>query len=429
MNIRAVAVLVGFGFGAAVSMVRPAVAAACVTSIAHRGNAYYGSPIENSMEAFRKSYAVGSRWVESDMQFTVDDVPVLMHPRTVDTVTNGTGAVAGMTAAYFTSLLMKDGVQHPPTLDELLNLVRSNDSYRAMVELKTLLTPAQEQILLTKLQGLEDRVYLNAFDTRLSSLQNLKAANSLLHTSLLAYAPVLPSPAGIEAQDIEYTGLTATSVSQLHAAGLKVRAWTPNSTTTWNKLGSYGVDGIITNKVQALVTWVGTACQADNNPDVDPEPTTREFVANSSFETDLSGWSTATSTSQNSRVAGGYDGAYAARSVNAAASTGKHGLAGKPIDGITATTVAGGVYTASTWVKPDFVGQKISLYVRETDATRVTVNSSTVTLTATTTEWQPLTSTYTASQSGSSISLHVFASNSASNTGFTLDLISFTTPL
>jgi outer membrane biosynthesis protein TonB len=163
-----------------------------------------------------------------------------------------------------------------------------------------------------------------------------------------------------------------------------------------------------------------------------PTPAVQEYVTNQSLETDLTGWTgVQSSVSVSTRVAGGYDGSYAIRSVNNSNSTTSNGFISKPhwLDGTTGkATLAGKVYTGSVWVKPDFVGQKVNLYLREMDSNKNTVSSTTVVLTAHSTGWQQMINPYTAHGSGNALGFYVFASNSAAHTGFNADLLSLTTP-
>ena len=77
--------------------IQPASAALpCPTAIAHRGNAYPGGPPESSIGAFNAAFSAGATWVETDVRFTKDGVPVLMHDSTVDRTTTGTGTVTGL---------------------------------------------------------------------------------------------------------------------------------------------------------------------------------------------------------------------------------------------------------------------------------------------------------------------------------------------
>lgn len=57
--------------------------------IAHRG---YGNP-ENSLKAYQSAYDAGFKYVETDVRFTKDNVPVCIHDTGVDRLSNGTGLV------------------------------------------------------------------------------------------------------------------------------------------------------------------------------------------------------------------------------------------------------------------------------------------------------------------------------------------------
>ena len=242
----------------------------CPTAIAHRGNAVYGGPAENSLGAFQSAFASGATWVETDVLFTSDNVPVLMHDSTVDRTTTGTGAVSGMTAAQFSALTMNDG-QQPPTLEQALDLVRADPARRMVMEVKGYPTAAQEQVLLDTLAGLEDRVHVNAFANRLPSVQRLKAANPALRTSLIGYNPVLPAPVGMTGEDLEFSYVTAEKVQDMKAAGLAVRVWVPNTVTAWRNARAMGVDAVMTNSTAAYVAWAATECPAPPAP-VDQGP-------------------------------------------------------------------------------------------------------------------------------------------------------------
>jgi glycerophosphoryl diester phosphodiesterase len=400
-----------------------AAAAPCPTGIAHRGNTTSGGPAENSVNAFNASFAAGSKWVESDVHFTSDSVPVIMHDATVDAMTNGTGPIAGMTAAQFRALTLPDG-QHPPTLDQLLAVITAASGRNLLLEVKAAgVTAAQEQILLTKLRGLESRVHVMAFANRFPTVQHLKAADPSLTVEILGYDPIVPAPVGVVSENLEYTYVTTARVADLHYRGQAVKAWVANSSTAWASLRQMGVDAIITNKVADYLHWAATACPSST-------PGVQEFVTNRSVETDLTGWTgTWSANSVTSRVSGGYDGSYAIRSVNSSSAAAQHGFTSKPetLDGTTNATVAGKAYTASVWVKPDLAGQKLNLYVRERNAAGTTVGSKTAVLTAAT-GWQQLVAGYTSVGSGNRISLTVWSTTSASNQGFTADALSFTTP-
>ena len=66
-----------------------------IHSINHRGANTYAP--ENTMSAFRISKELGFDMVECDVDFTADNVPVIIHDSTVDRTSNGTGEVHSFT--------------------------------------------------------------------------------------------------------------------------------------------------------------------------------------------------------------------------------------------------------------------------------------------------------------------------------------------
>ena len=163
-----------------------------------------------------------------------------------------------------------------------------------------------------------------------------------------------------------------------------------------------------------------------------PVPTIVEFITNKSIEADLTGWTGVyNATSTNTRVAGGYEGAFSLRSINKASAAGAIGFIDKPrwLDGSAGKmTAAGKVYTGSLWVKSDAVGLKVNLYLREMTSSGATAGSKTFGITTTSTGWVQLKGDYTATSSGNSIGYYVYASNAAAGKGFNADLLSLTTP-
>lgn len=73
-----------------------------MVSINHRG--WYQAP-ENTLSAYRESYNHGFKYVECDVQFTKDGIPVLLHDDTIDRTSNGSGTLSQMT---YTELLQYD---------------------------------------------------------------------------------------------------------------------------------------------------------------------------------------------------------------------------------------------------------------------------------------------------------------------------------
>ncbi len=95
--------------------------------VAHRG--FNERAPENSIPAIQEAIDYGAAYVELDIRFTKDGVPVLMHDATVNRTTLGTGKVADMTVEEFQQLELRSrwkkhrGI-HPPTFEEALQVMQ-----------------------------------------------------------------------------------------------------------------------------------------------------------------------------------------------------------------------------------------------------------------------------------------------------------------
>ena len=90
-----------------------------VLRIGHRGAA--GHAPENTLASIEKAIALGADLVELDVQRTRDGYLVIIHDKTVDRTTDGTGSVSRMTLATLRTLHAGDG-QRVPTLEEALQV-------------------------------------------------------------------------------------------------------------------------------------------------------------------------------------------------------------------------------------------------------------------------------------------------------------------
>lgn len=115
--------------GAVRQAVAPSVCLSAPESIAV--SAHRGGPVgpENSLAAMRASIAAGVAILELDVALTRDGAVVLLHDRTLDRTTTGTGPVALATLAGLRDLRLKDRsgqvTDEPlPTLTEALALAR-----------------------------------------------------------------------------------------------------------------------------------------------------------------------------------------------------------------------------------------------------------------------------------------------------------------
>ena len=151
--------------------------------IAHRG-AKNRAP-ENTLAAINEAARCGAGWVELDVQLTEDKVPVIIHDRTLDRTTNGSGELKSVDSNSLTSLdagywfdARYKGEKVPLLIDALdlcqvLNL-------GVNLELKTYGTSIYNTALRTLSvvnefgRGFDEKLLFSSFDTEvLSTLKNL----------------------------------------------------------------------------------------------------------------------------------------------------------------------------------------------------------------------------------------------------------------
>jgi len=145
-----------------------------IKSINHRGFNLLAP--ENTLEAYRLSYLQGFKYVECDISFTKDGIPVLLHDDTIDRTSNGTGAIKDLTLAEarqydYGSWFSAEwaGVQIP-TLEEFLMLCKEYNLH-PYIEIKWnnsfSLTDAQAKVLVDLVEtcGMTGNVSYISFNT------------------------------------------------------------------------------------------------------------------------------------------------------------------------------------------------------------------------------------------------------------------------
>src|SRR5579875_2048567 len=86
-------------------------------AVAHRGGA--GLAAENTLEAFSRSYALGVRYLETDVRCTSDGRVVAFHDARLERATPARGRVRDRTLAQLTALRVH-GAGRVVALDEVL---------------------------------------------------------------------------------------------------------------------------------------------------------------------------------------------------------------------------------------------------------------------------------------------------------------------
>ncbi len=173
----------------------------------------------------------------------------------------------------------------------------------------------------------------------------------------------------------------------------------------------------------------GSVCAATDTDTVPgPPPTTTQYIANQSVETNNTGWTGLyNSVSRSSRVTNdAYDGTASLQAVRATTTQGSAGINAKPSP--VGATTAGLSYAGSVWVRSQTPGQSLVLLVREVNATGGGVGSSTAKITTADTLWHRLGTTYVAKASGNTLAFSVYGTNIAANGWFHMDQMSLVSP-
>lgn len=216
------------------------------------------------MAAFRKAVELGATFIETDLQLTRDSYLVALHDATLDRTTNGRGSVREHTleelraldaGAWFGPQFAGERI---PTLKEILEFALEADVV-FYLEVKAAGTWGVEHALVNVLR--EARVAAHtavlSFDQR--ALANVQRHDPTLICGLLFDKP-LESPVDV-AWEVGARQLapradvvTAEMVQQAHASGLQVVTWTVNEPADMRRALAAGVDGIMTDYPDRLVS-------------------------------------------------------------------------------------------------------------------------------------------------------------------------------
>jgi glycerophosphoryl diester phosphodiesterase len=245
---------------------------AFVRGVAHRG--YSITAPENTLPAYRLAKKMGFSYVECDVRWTSDEVPVLLHDGTIDRTSDGSGNLGAFTLAQvrafdFGSWKSAEytGTQIP-TLEEFLRLCFKL-SLHPYMELKDGITAGRATALvnLLKKTGMHGRVTFIAFGR--GDLELIKAADPTIRlgylitlasqaiADTLAYLKTATNEVFI---DTDSGACTQALVDEANTAGVPVEAWTVNDSATTIALAEMGVRGITTDTVN-----VSSVLRTDEN--------------------------------------------------------------------------------------------------------------------------------------------------------------------
>lgn len=226
---------------------------------AHRGfSGYYP---ENTMLAFQKvAEETAADGIELDIQLTKDGEIVIMHDETLDRTTNGTGYLKDHTLEDLKMLSVGVNTkgflprQTIPTLREYFTWLKTTKLI-TNIELKTSIIEYKgivpKLVALVKEFGLENQVWYSSFNHyTIKELKELmpNANCGLLTESWMVDFGKYCAEQGASTANVIYTYCLKPGIAdELHAHGIKLQAWTPNTDDIMQALIDNNVDVLITN--------------------------------------------------------------------------------------------------------------------------------------------------------------------------------------
>jgi glycerophosphoryl diester phosphodiesterase len=237
--------------------------------VAHRGAS--GHAPENTLAAFRKAVEMGARFIETDLQISRDARIVAIHDTTLDRTTNGHGLVHALTleqirlldaGSWFEARAQASYAgERVPTLDEILAFSKEHDT-NFYLEIKSGSAWGVEHSVVAAVRNSHAfaRVVILSFDPA-----TLDSVYRLDETIMTGFLCEIPSPDLVEravkigARQLAPRGdlVTPALVKHAHESGLQVVAWTINDPAQMLRLIDAGVDGIMTDYPDRLVSVIG----------------------------------------------------------------------------------------------------------------------------------------------------------------------------
>lgn len=230
--------------------------------IAHRGASVHEP--ENTLRAFDLAIRQGAQMIELDLHITRDNHVVVIHDPTLDRLTNLKGRVDQMSLDDVKRADAGKG-ERVPTLDETLDLTA--DKVRLYLEIKDP-RAALPTLQIIRARRFQSQVMLASFDIELMR-QFGEEVRDIELGLILGNATINPMVRWREAfpwlalrrvnhqvlcmqVELCYGYLAARA----RANGKKLYVWTADSEKQFARMISMGVDGIVTNAPDRLISYL-----------------------------------------------------------------------------------------------------------------------------------------------------------------------------
>lgn len=244
-------------------------------NIAHRG--FTAAAPENTLLAFQHAIELGADGIELDVRLCKSGEVIVFHDAKLERMTSDAGAVKSKNFDELRELrVLHNGVATPeqiPTLDEVLELVAGKMFVNIEIKVNGLPSAGllEEKVLaICQHHGVKNDVIISSFnpltvrkirkldDSYLNGYivdKNIRVGNAELFLSRMA---------GARAIHIEHTLLTEILAEKIIAAGFVCLVWTVNEIADMQRMLQLGVEGVITDKPDALMKMMNVREKSDH---------------------------------------------------------------------------------------------------------------------------------------------------------------------
>ena len=224
---------------------------------AHRGASSIAP--ENTLAAMAAAVEAGADFAELDVRLASDGQVVLMHDRTIDRTTNGTGdlwdfslpALRELDAgAWFGEKFVGERI---PTLEEVIRFARGR--LKLNIEIKTSReepTIASAVVDILRAEECGDDCFITSFSREI--VEEVKRIAPEIRTGFI-FGGDYPDDVfygGWEILSCNHEVVDSTFVARAREGGKSVHVWTVDERDLMLRLIALGVDGIISNRPALL---------------------------------------------------------------------------------------------------------------------------------------------------------------------------------
>ena len=248
-----------------------------VRSVNHRG--YNTIAPENTIPAFKLSKTMGFDYVETDVQFTSDGVPILLHDTTINRTGRNPDGSAIATTTYLASLTFAQTQEYDfgiwksadyagtklPKFEDFIKLCK-NIGLTPYIELKNdvAMTQAQVESLVDIVKScgmIKGVVWISFSEVLLGYVKNYDNAAKLgflvesVSSSNITKANALKTTDNEVFIDSKYSTVDSTAVGLCVAADIPLEVWTVNVDSTIIGLNAYITGVTSDNKIASRVLY------------------------------------------------------------------------------------------------------------------------------------------------------------------------------